>query len=398
MSHASSQSLQFSIDETIWLRNGYEAEEILSLALDPDITIEETSQYVAIRGSLRLTGEYKPAVQDEVIERTEDVSYRVIDEIMETEDGTAYMEHHFPVDITIPANRVRAIEDVYVTVDSLDYVQPNKGCLQLQADISISGLVNPDLQAIDSRQEESYQEKQENAYDPLDTVNYEAYREPDEEEPAKAPQIDFKEREEEAIEELSYQTDFEEAADAQDGVLFQTEDEEEEIIIPVRSENIPMESEPETETGFKQFETPTMQVNTGLKKGTEAAGEENKQPAVQVSESAPAVPSTPAPEPEQTAPIEENVPSVAEEVDHQESVEEKPKIKRRDENALYLTKMLTSENEQFTKVKICIVQEGDNLETIANRYKVPVTNILRRNQLSTESLDEGQVLYIPVKG
>ncbi len=396
MSQASNQNLQFSIDETVWLRSGYEAEEILSMALDPDITIEETTQYVAIKGALRLSGEYKPSQSDDQVERTDEVAYRVVDEISETEDGTALMEHNFPVDITIPASRVRSIEDVYVTVDSLDFSQPNRGCIQLQADISITGLINEELEALNRDQPEASSPEEEEAYNPLETVSYESYREPEEERDDQAePQVEFSERveavpqleatkrKEKAAHEAIPQSTFEESEDVEEvipGAVFE-EPEEPELTEAVRSEgplsvepDIPMDSN-EVENGFKQFETPTTEVTISSKNKTQP------------------VSSVPSAVPE---PALANEPPSSKVVDEEPVLEAKPKIK--DENALYLTKMLTQENERFTRVKMCIVQEGDNLETIAQRYEVPITNILRRNQLSTDQVDEGQVLYIPVKG
>jgi stage VI sporulation protein D len=406
MSHASNQSLQFSIDETVWLRNGFEAEEILSLALDPDITIEESTQYIYIKGSLRLTGEYKPAQSEESGDRDEDVAFRVVDELTETEDGTAYMEHHFPVDITIPASRVRSIEDVYVTVDSLDYSQPNKSCIQLLADISISGLVNQESETF-NRVEQV--EEVEASYDPFETVSYESYREPEEESAIpEGPKVELIEREEsveinftevveeEVVEPLRNEIPVEKEVEVVEPLRNEVPVEKEvEVVEPLRNE-IPVEKEVEVveplrneipvekeevnvqpiETPFKQFKTDTAEVALDLKAKASKVGKE---------------------------PVVETVSAVVEEVDGDEQVAEevkanKVKVNRKDENALYLTKMLTNETEQFSRVKICIVQEGDNLETIAERYKVPVTNILRRNQLSTDTIDEGQVLYIPVKG
>lgn len=396
MSQASNQSLQFSIDETVWLRNGYEADEILSIALDPDITIEETSQYVAIKGYLRLTGEYKPTDSADETDRADEVAYRVVDEITETEDGTAFMEHNFPVDITIPATRVRSIEDVYVTVDALDYAQPNRGCIQLQADISISGLVNPDLAEVEeSRDVEPSQVDEaaddvDDSYDPLETVSYEAYREPEEEQDTVTPEFDLKERDDEALS-YEYEADLEDVT----GELEEDEEDEEAVVIPFRNEMKPVEPEPKTESGFKQFKTETTEVSIGPKKP-----EVSKKPEVKKQ----IVPPPPVVE-EPVIPATEKILQVEDEfviddgaIVEEEVVEEKKVVSRQDENALYLTKMLTQENERFTKMKVCIVQDGDNLETIAERYKVPVTNILRRNQLSTDRLDEGQVLYIPVKG
>ncbi|MFP3489881.1 stage VI sporulation protein D, partial [Staphylococcus sp. SIMBA_130] len=66
--------------------------------------------------------------------------YRSIHEVHVREDGTASMGHRFPVDITIPASRIRSLEDIFVTVDTFDYTVVEENCLQLKADISISGI------------------------------------------------------------------------------------------------------------------------------------------------------------------------------------------------------------------------------------------------------------------
>jgi len=58
--------------------------------------------------------------------------------------------------------------------------------------------------------------------------------------------------------------------------------------------------------------------------------------------------------------------------------------------------MLTNSEDQFTKIKVYIVQNGDSLEKLSHRYEVPVTTILRRNRLESDEISEGQVLYIPV--
>jgi stage VI sporulation protein D len=56
-----------------------------------------------------------------------------------------------------------------------------------------------------------------------------------------------------------------------------------------------------------------------------------------------------------------------------------------------------TENEQQAKLKVCIVQKGDALETLADRYNVPSQQILKVNHLEvTQDIYEGQVLYIPV--
>jgi len=71
----------------------------------------------------------------------------------------------------------------------------------------------------------------------------------------------------------------------------------------------------------------------------------------------------------------------------------------RNENALYLTKIFTRDDEEdFTKMKLCIAQNGDSLESICERYEVSAQSVIKVNQLNDDtSIYEGQLLYIPSK-
>ena len=53
------------------------------------------------------------------------------------------------------------------------------------------------------------------------------------------------------------------------------------------------------------------------------------------------------------------------------------------------------EAQPFRKVRMCIVQREETLESIAARYNVQVRELQLRNRLSDPYLSEGQVLYIP---
>ncbi|WP_211746321.1 LysM peptidoglycan-binding domain-containing protein [Paenibacillus sp. Marseille-Q4541] len=55
----------------------------------------------------------------------------------------------------------------------------------------------------------------------------------------------------------------------------------------------------------------------------------------------------------------------------------------------------TSEQTPFKKVKLCIVQREETLETIAGRYQLSTRELQLYNRLSEQSIEEGQVLYIP---
>ncbi|MDA6131083.1 LysM peptidoglycan-binding domain-containing protein, partial [Escherichia coli] len=55
------------------------------------------------------------------------------------------------------------------------------------------------------------------------------------------------------------------------------------------------------------------------------------------------------------------------------------------------------ETEEHVKLKVCIVQNGDTIDAIAERYDIPAQQLLRVNHLEiNQDIYEGQVLYIPV--
>ncbi|RXY98273.1 LysM peptidoglycan-binding domain-containing protein [Fictibacillus sp. S7] len=69
---------------------------------------------------------------------------------------------------------------------------------------------------------------------------------------------------------------------------------------------------------------------------------------------------------------------------------------RKEENALYLTKMLSGNEEKFSKVKMYIIQRGESLDSICERYDVSIHSLLRVNRINQEEVNEGQIIYIPV--
>jgi len=60
---------------------------------------------------------------------------------------------------------------------------------------------------------------------------------------------------------------------------------------------------------------------------------------------------------------------------------------------LFLSKQ--NEEREFRKVRICIVQREETLETIAGRYQLNPREIVLYNRLPDPSVTEGQMLYIP---
>jgi stage VI sporulation protein D len=171
----SQSKLRFSIEESVWLKKGQEVAEVLSMSLNPEISISEEAGQVYIKGALVLNGKYCAEKQDDN-ERSkfdenplsEGVSYRSLTQLNTAEDGVTELVHRFPVDITIPSYRVEDSNQVKVEVESFEYELPNSTCFELSASICIYGIKDEKQQRQESH---SYEE-------PIETVRSAATEEP----------------------------------------------------------------------------------------------------------------------------------------------------------------------------------------------------------------------------
>ena len=310
--------LRFSIEESVWFKRGQEVSELISISLDPMVTVEEYEQYVTIRGVLELSGEYRMTEGGEGEAYTDLGAHRLIHYVETREDGISELSHRFPVDITIPKSRIQSLDDVYVTIDSFDYDIREQGQLVLLADIAIGGIYDSEVSVLNVKEESNKLES--------------AYR--NEEQNEQAANDEFSEEEEALFDPFE--------------VVARKEEQE--------------EQEEQTEQGQSEtYKTTPMQVEL---KGR----------------------------------VEENKQVENEEDNSYNNTETDVKATKRKENELYLTKIFAKEQHQeFSRVKICIVQQGDSLDKIAERYDITVQQLLRVNQLGQETdIYEGQLLYIPV--
>nr|WP_206704467.1 stage VI sporulation protein D [Bacillus wiedmannii] len=318
---ATDHSLRFSLKESVWFQKGQEVEELLSISLDPDVEIEELDHEVIVRGQLDLTGEYV-ARQDDSAYSLRDLSpAKSIDYVETREDGVNELVHSFPLEISIPRNRVKVIEELYVSIEEFDYELKENGCLQLLADISITGLCDEE-RIEDEEGETAYAEleadsAQEDENRPAMHVEEPIYKESDEWEDYAFEPFQLEERKEQEVE-------------------------EEEI---EEHEFVEREEEKESTPQFELFGRKDFKKEKAKK---------------------------------------------------QEEQEEET-YSQRDENALYLTKIFTKEpEEEFTKLRMYFVQEGDTIESVADRYETSVQNLYRVNQTEDIYLTAGQIIYIPV--
>jgi stage VI sporulation protein D len=399
LSQGNPSCLRFSLEESVWFQKGQEVSELISISLDPNITIQESDQYVTIQGALELAGEYKRSDAEAAGDEEVFAGAKFVQAVEEREEGTCEFKHYFPVDITIPNNRIQSIYDIDVAVESFDYVLPERSCMKLTANLTITGLYG-DQQHIPVQ--EWQEEVEVEQLEPLqrstaaveetekEAVNQEecsAYQEKEHEDENAEPVSDF------AVEENRIEEDQEEQA------------EPEEVFVPFEAE---ARKQPETEVEQQEAPAATEEI---LEKKEEQPAESTPEISFASQRSEEAPPS--AQEIYQmTEALESDSPSYEkkpEEMAVQESPEEEESSSSSEQEAkkkkfskkksMSLTEFFArkEEEEEHVKLKVCIVQNGDTIDAIAERYDIPAQQLLRVNHLEiNQDIYEGQVLYIPV--
>ncbi|MBK4209563.1 LysM peptidoglycan-binding domain-containing protein [Bacillus licheniformis] len=444
--------LQFSVEESICFQKGQEVSELLSISLDPDITVQEVNDYVSIRGSLELTGEYNIDQTREYAELP--ATSRFVEDVKLKGDGSAELTHCFPVDITIPKDKVNHLNDVFVFIDAFDYQLTDARMLTIQADLAIEGLLNVSGEAgeeeprtmpaavhpeeelepayrspsndedqgeekeyliqLDRPYEEQDEEQAEEHDTGEETVPiYQSFLGNDTEEakPFFTASLSAAERTKREIEnqkeasleqpEEEYKLKREKVEEEPEEYELKREKVEEE---PEEYELKREEAEEEPELSHSSYqpheelkENPFYSVPPLLKEDQndrepEAFEVEVTQEAEAINEEEEAGHTIEIPEysfHEQTEPEEER--------DEMQAADEQEVSAKENDNALYLTKLFTKQGEEeFTRMRMCIVQQNDTIDLLCERYDINVQQLIRMNSLSLdEELKEGQILYIP---
>jgi stage VI sporulation protein D len=387
LSQENSSILRFSLEESVWFQKGQEVADLLSISLDPNITIQENDQYITIQGSLELTGEYKRFNEDYLEEEEVFKAPKLIHSVMEREEGVCEFLHHFPVDITIPIARITSLDDIEVEVETFDYVFPERSCLNLTADLSIAGLSNNEEQEFDQEEEEIEEEELE--------FSYRGQTDPIEEEPVEIAVSPFQtvsplmeEENRVPIEEVEdIYTPFEVEARKSPEASGDDWAENDSTVVPFFSEVDHEEEIPQYKASTQEKE---MKVALFRNEKEDFSAEDVFQkPQHESSESK----------------GEDLTYSHAEVEETEESSSSQDKEPKKKKGIFNKTKTLTfteffarKEEETHTKLKVCIVQHGDTLEKLSERYNVNIHSLLKENRLEvSQDVYEGQVLYIPVK-
>ncbi|WP_240374694.1 stage VI sporulation protein D [Bacillus piscicola] len=404
-----STALTFNLEETVWLDQGQRMKELVSLGLEPDIHIEEKSEYVAIKGGLRLKGEYLPFEdeENEAIQSEQDTPVpQYAEEHTQGTNGVGEIKHYFPVDVTIPLRRIHNLDDIYVQIEGFDYDLPESDCIQLTADISITGMRNEET----PRKEE--QEMSLSIPSPMPNWQLEKNHQHDED---KESLRENKQAVEETIE-----TAREQPVDDDHSAAFQKVETDQ---ADLTADKIPREGKEEEETKTSESidkeesedddddnrvvassDRPELQ-ELESKDTTTVEDTDEEESATELTEDESAEAIVTAFHSREEEADETVVGNTRDDIEADDGADEdagegantenENTGSGRDDNALYLTKMMTSGEEEYSRVKMCIIQENESLDTIAERYELTISHLLRYNRLDDEHLEEGQILYIP---
>lgn len=328
---------RFDLNESLYFEKGQEVSEMMGVSLEPEISIQPIHDYISIRGVIELHGTYKrvPSIEEneEAYNLDESQSKRYVEKVVELDDDQSEFTHRFPVEISVPANRVNDLNEVTVDIESFDYEIPNASQMKLSSTVEIHGIEN---------------QEQDSPIEEKDKVEETAFLQREDEE------FEFDIKEEANEENISgSKEDF--------------------------ASELPQMSESETADESEKEE-----VERWKKKKSQSLAEFfNKE---EVNE-----------EQESEIHQEDTSPEVGitEPADLSETTEEQAEEM---EDVRYLADMFrTEDGEQYASMRLCIVQNTDTVETIADRYEISAGQLLKRNQLSTDDLQEGQLLYIPYR-
>ncbi|MBN6887885.1 stage VI sporulation protein D [Cytobacillus horneckiae] len=497
MSQGNPSCLRFSLEESVWFQKGQEVSQLISISLDPNITIQESEQYVTIQGALELTGEYhRDASSVNESDNGSVSTLRFIQTVEERDEGVCEFTHYFPVDITIPNNRIESINDIDVEVESFDYVFPERSCMKLNANLTITGLYG-DQQHVAVQEEENNvlefesaprfngveepndelqeteEEKteisfslapEEDGSEEFEPFAAEARKQPEkikeepilnqshfqEEEPKslepfiveerKQPekikeepvlnQLNFQEEEPKSLEPFIVEERKQPEKVKEEPVLNQLNFQEEEpkslepFVVEARKQSEKIKEEPFLNQSHSKEEPKNFKPLSA--EGKEEPEIVKEEPVLSRSLPDEEFEESPAQMPEvsfmsqryeekkleakeifEVKPVEEEsfveeVKSVHEEeavlVESSSHEEEKQVKKKKSKKGMSLTEFFARKEEEVevTKLKVCIVQQDDTIDIIAERYDISPQTLLRVNNLEiNQDVYEGQALYIP---
>lgn len=376
--------LRFDIYERVHLPEEVPAiRELDEVELTPQIQVAVQGDQAVVSGYLLLTGSYSGQAG------------------AGTREGLT-LEHTIPVEITLPISRIRSVEDISVAIDNFDVDLLSPNSLNVTGVLSLNGIEMVSADAGSWREEEEVVFIHENARTDESSEFGElelpskgndapvAHAIP--EVPAAPvfaasppPQAEEPEQQEIPSAEVTIRRDqlpddtFDdfEALEQYDDVSAAAPADEEEAVEASAPED---KGELKIAFGSKKGEaSPSIDLKSYLGKSDDY----RKSAAPPASESAPSATSSLFRSGRGYRSEPEPIPELTPETGGADVLEWKN---------LFLS---SNEEQQFRKVRLCIVHKDDTVESIARKYDRKPQEIRLYNSLSDQEVTEGQVIYIP---
>jgi len=366
-------SLKFPLEEIVWFQKGQEVDELISISLDPNISIIDEDDYVVLKGTLQLTGEFNHSFESGVEDHFPKTGMTFIQAVDIRNDEASNFSHQFPVDITIPKRRIVNMDEMEVEIQTFDYDLEDSCKLKLYADIYVHGIyqektelfesIEEDVKEVPIRENTEFEEASE------------LFQEVEEDD---LVEVELLARSSKENEEQEYKDD-----DEEDEELFEP--------FSVESRVLPQEA---FESGEKVHfhpsipKIPELSLETMAQRTLDSFQYDNKQESTeQYHEESPA---------EYYESSLESSSSMESSPEEEKTVVKKKKDKYK--SMSFADFFARKEDVSHTKMRVRLVQQGDSIQQLADKYDVSVQQILRANKLeASHEVYEGQVLYIPAK-
>jgi stage VI sporulation protein D len=348
--------LRFDIYERVHLQENLAAiQELNEVELLPHIQVLTLDDQAILKGNLLLTGNY----------------------FSEEGGSPRTLEHLIPVEITLPLNRIHRVEDIQVEIENFDIDLLSARSLNVTGVLSLQGV------EMVSAPQESWREEEEVTFvhqieyprsEPV--IPYTSAPAPIAQEP-QVPQVIQPPPPPvhlptplptpsptliAAAPEPAYVAAQPEAYPGNDTVEVELEQIELKVT-PHADSTVVTEEKKELKVAFGKKAAEAVEVNPyGIKSLLSKAGSYLSDKRIAEAEA-------------------------------QAALEAESRIDAVEWRRLFLQSR--SESQEFRKLKLCIVQKEDTLESIAKRYQLTTRELQLMNRLSDQDITVGQVIYLP---
>lgn len=415
MTQDNEKSFEFELDKTVYFKPSYEISEMRKISLDPDILITPQDDYIQINGLILLQGEYEKSEQERSSEEVKEIeqSADLVSKITDLSDGLVKFSHHFPIDITVPAHRVRNLSNVSVVIQSFDYDLQRANALDISSKIEINGIstnVNEESQPVSAERIHKNGDNDHTELDDSDnaelTETNEKIEQPKQDErnielkdsDSNLNQIqndsdsDMSQERERAIVNVN-SNERNEQNDEKETVQREENESKEEITID-REDSFSEKSEPhlinKTERLEKDEQAEISRSAEIVENETIETVDETERDISELDDSTEI----------DDVELDEDSEDVSDELEEREiDIQVKESEEETDDDVKdvhFLTTIFNRANEEsYSQLRIYIVQDGDTVDSIAKRYEVSSLRLLQLNNLAGEDLVTGELLYIP---